>query len=110
MDHREVRKKLGWLRAYCASLQTWSDWLTIVRTAEDHVHTSGYHRQLRSELRRKLRSLAKTPISRKLLNEMLEFIRQLFTRLQKDERLIGSTEVLESIIGKYKRLRSKKPS
>jgi len=106
VDQREVRKKLGWLRAYRASLQTWSDWLTIVRTAEDHVHTSGYHRRLRSELRQKLRSLAKTPSSQKLLNEMLEFIRQQVTRLRKDERLIGSTEVLESVIGKYKRLQS----
>jgi hypothetical protein len=106
VDQHEVRKKLGWLRAYRTSLQTWSDWLTIVRTAEDHVNTSGYHRRLRSELRQKLRSLAKTPSSRKLLNEMLEFIRQQVTRLRKDERLIGSTEVLESIIGKYKRLQS----
>jgi len=106
VDQQQVQQKLGWLRGYGSTLGTWSEWLAIIRTAEAHVQTAGYHRHLRSELRASLRPLATTPSSRQLLKEMQHFLKRQVARLRPGERLIGSTEVLESIIGKYKRLQS----
>jgi hypothetical protein len=106
VDQQQVREKLHWLRAYRRSLRTWSEWLTIIRTAEEHVHTTGYHRRLRCELRKKLQPLATTSSSRKLLKDIQGFLRPQVAGLRQDERQIASTEVLESIIGKYKRLQA----
>ncbi len=106
VDQSEVEQKLGWLRQSRTALQTWSEWLTLIRTAEAHVQTAGYHRHLRSELRTQLGPLTTTASSRELLRDMQRFLRRQTSRLKPGTRLIGTTEVLESVIGKYKRLQS----
>jgi hypothetical protein len=106
VDQQEVHEKLSWLHHSRAALQTWSEWLTLIRTAEAHVQTAGYHRHLRSELRTLLSPLATTASSRQLLRDMQSFLGRQAGRLPRGTRVIGTTEVLESIIGKYKRLQS----
>jgi hypothetical protein len=58
------------------------------------------------QLRRQLTPLAKAASQRRLLREIIEFVTSQAAQLKPHERMIGSTEVLESIIGKYKRLQS----
>ena len=106
VDLQEVEQKLGWLRQSRTALQTWSEWLMLIRAAEAHVQTAGYHRHLRSELRTQLRPLATTASGRELLRDMQRFLQRQTSRLKPGTRLIGTTEVLESVIGKYKRVQS----
>jgi hypothetical protein len=106
VDHDRVRNKLQWLRAYRRKLREWSGWLKLIRTTEAHVHASGLHRGLRQELARRLKPLADSPSGRRLLREILEFVSAQTRHLKPHERVPGTTEVLESIIGKYKRLQS----
>jgi hypothetical protein len=106
VDQQQVSEKLGWLRQFRTALQTWSEWLTLIRTAEAHVQTAGYHRHLRAELRTRLRPLATTESSRELLKDLQHFLGRQTASLKSGVRLIGTTEVLESLIGKYKRLQS----
>jgi len=50
--------------------------------------------------------LATTPAGRRFKDALLLFVAEQSASLPAGERLIGSTEVLESIIGKYIRLQS----
>jgi hypothetical protein len=106
VDRQQVREKLSWLRAYRRKLREWSGWLKLIRTTEAHVHSSGLHRRLPHELRRRLVPLANTSSARRLLRDIIDFVTTQTADLKSHDRMLGSTEVLESIIGKYKRLQS----
>lgn len=106
IDRGKLTEKLGWLRGYRHALKRWSELLAIAQAAEKYVNHEGIHSQARRELRAELRPLATTSAGHRLAKAILDFVAEQSSNLSKNERLIGSTEVLESIIGKYKRLQS----
>ncbi|MFC2176274.1 hypothetical protein ACFLR1_04835 [Bacteroidota bacterium] len=106
VDRHKLREKLGWLRQYRRALEDWSELLAIARAAEDYVHSEGVHPLISDELQKLLEPLATRAGGRRLKTALLRFVAEQSASLPEGERLIGSTEVLESIIGKYKRLQS----
>lgn len=105
VDQRKLKEKLGWLRSYRSALRRWSELLSIARTAEKLVQ-GGIHRSIVDELQSQLKPLVTTPAGHRMSRAVLAFITEQTEGMSADERLIGSTEVLESIIGKYKRMQS----
>ena len=106
MDRAKLKEKLGWLRSYRKALERWAQLLAIAQTAQRYVQTEGIHPLICDELREQLEPLATTTAGRRMLRDLLGFLAEQSSGLGAGERLIGSTEVLESIIGKYKRLQS----
>ena len=104
-DRLKVQKKLGWLGSYRRALKRWSELLHVARTAESAVH-AGIHATIGEEIRMELEPIITTPAARRMCKEVLEFLTTQSSGLSEGTRLIGSTEVLESIIGRYKRLQS----
>lgn len=105
VDQRKLREKLGWLPAYRSALDRWSELLSIARTAEKLLQR-GIHRSLGDELQAQWKPLVTTPAGHRMSRAVLAFIAEQSAGMSVDERLIGSTEVLESVIGKYKRVQS----
>ena len=105
LDRRKVTEKLGWLDHYREDLYRWSELLQVAHTAEKAVR-GGIHSSICQELGAQLEPLATTLAAQRLSKNVLAFLKQQSAGLAADERLIGSSEVLESIIGKYKRLQS----
>ncbi len=101
---REAR--LGWLRRYRQQLAEWSTLLALAQAAEHYVRHHGLHAETVPELTPRLQALAVCPRSRRMQDAIVEFLADQAAAARPGERLIGSTEVLESIIGKYKRLQS----
>jgi len=106
VDRRKLRAKLGWLRPYRRALQRWAELLALARAAEDYVHHEGLHARIGDALRQRLQPLVATAAGRRFHDAQLQFLQQQSQSLAPGERMLGSTEVLESIIGKYKRLQS----
>lgn len=104
-DPQQLQEKLGWLRSYRPALQRWAQLLKVARTAETAVQ-GGVHPSLGPELRTQLTPLATTPAARRMSDNVLAFLAEQSAGMADGERLIGSSEVLESIIGKYKRVQS----
>ena len=70
---------------------------------EHYVRHQGIHR----EAAKALATLLPQPASqsgRKLRQQLIEFVREAAQQAGPGERLLGSSEVLESIIGKYKQV------
>lgn len=105
-DRAKRKEKLGWLRSYRKAMERWSQLLDIVHTTQRHVQADGIHALLCDDLQEQLAPLATTPASRRMIGDVLAFHAEQSSGLGAGERLIGSTEILESIIGKYKRLQS----
>lgn len=106
VDARLVENRLGWLRRYRRRLAQWSELLAVAQAAEHYVRHRGWHAAAPEELRDCLQPLARCAGSRRLKNHLLEFAAQQSAAAGPGERLVGSTEVLESLIGKYKSLQA----
>jgi hypothetical protein len=106
VDRKRVEGRLGWLRAYRRRLKRWSSLFALAQTSEHYVRHHGLHAHTVQELKPQLQRCATCPRSRRMQGAILEFLAQQAAAARPGERLIGSTEVLESIIGKYKRLQS----
>jgi len=101
LDAAAVEEKLGWLRAYASDVRRWRAMLDVLAAVEHYVRHEGIHRQAAEELATLLPETESQPAA-KLRAQLLEFIREKAQQVREGERLPGSSEVLESIIGKFK--------
>lgn len=104
VDRKKLRAKVGWLLSYRRALAEWSQWLQVVHVSEDYVRDHGYHAQAADQLAQRLQPIAKRRTSQALVKSLVAFVRKQSASAERGEHLLGSTEVLESLIGKYKRL------
>jgi hypothetical protein len=99
-----VEEKLGWLREYREALYHWSVLLAIAETVEHYVRHEGYHAGAAQSLQRRLSGLAINTSTQRMMTDALSFVAEQSSQASPGERLIGSSEVLESLFGKYKHL------
>lgn len=104
LDKKMLREKLGWLRRYRKELVQWDAVMRVVSISLHYVRHEGYHRRAAQELRQQLKSKTPDPLSRRLAAKILAFIKEQSAQAKKGERLIGSSEVIESLIGRGKRM------
>jgi hypothetical protein len=107
VDRKILAEKLGWLRDYREALYHWSVLLAIAGTAEHYVRHEGYHAAAAEQLRERLDGLGINGAAQAMETATLEFVAEQSAQAKPKERLIGSSEVLESLIGKYKDLQGR---
>ena len=103
LDAAAVEDKLGWLRRFTEPVQCWREMLQVIETTEHYVRHEGIHRTIADQLA----LLLPTPSSQRaqrLRQRLLEFLQGEAGQVAAEERLLGSSEVLESLIGKFKNL------
>ena len=101
LDAVVVEEKLGWLREYCRPIQRGREMLDVIETAEHYVRHQGIHRKAGDELA-VLLPKPRSEAARSLRQKLLAFIQEEAQQVHKGEHVLGSSEVLESIIGKFK--------
>jgi hypothetical protein len=98
---RRVEEKLGWLRKFVPQVRRWGEMLSVIGAAEHYVRHEGLHAKAAEELAAVLPT-STIPAVQRLRKQLLEFIAVEGQQAREGERLLGSSEVLESIIGKFK--------
>ena len=101
LDSIVVEEKLGWLREYRSQVQQWREVMEVIECTERYVRHHGIHRKASKELAVLLPN-STCGLASKFRQRLLEFVEAEGEQTGTDERLLGSSEVLESIIGKYK--------
>ncbi len=101
---KQLREKLGWLCEYRERLVQWRAMMRVVATTLESIRQEGYHPQAEQELRRQLQPFGQDPQSGRLKDRILAFVKEQSACTEKHEHLIGSSECIESLIGKGKRL------
>jgi hypothetical protein len=104
VDRKKLQAKLGWLREYRTALAAWAELLAIAEQATGYVRRKGYHRCAAQELETRLLPLSQTPGGRRLQAAIVEFLQEQAKGIKKGQHWLGSSEVLESLLGKYKRI------
>jgi len=96
--------KFKWVLEFEADLAEWQCLLDIVETTLHFVRWEGYFLGAESHLQARLAPLAGFPSADRLIEQILEFVAEQSQSARPGERLIGSSECIESLIGKAKRL------
>jgi hypothetical protein len=99
-----LEEKLGWVRDFRDDLAEWRQWQAIVDLTVTLVGSEGLHAQIARLLCRNLRPLAQTVAQTRLAAELVKFVKAQASKAKPEERLPGSTEVLESCFGRFKTL------
>ena len=103
-DPEQVREKLGWIIRFRQPLEEWGELLQLTITTESFVRQRGLYHDAHLELAEALRDMAHTDRTKKVRTELVAFVAQESAKARPGERLLGSSEVIESVLGKLKRL------
>lgn len=103
-DLEQVKEKLGWVTGFRVPLENWGELFEIIGAAESFVRQHGLYAGVHSKLEKRLQGLAHTPCSRRVRRELLDFVTGEEAQARPGERLLGSSEIIESVLGKLKRL------
>ncbi len=93
----------GWLKEYCDDLTTWTREHKLVQVTMDHVRVQGLHPGTASELK----SVWDEAVTQASTVGIADGLRAYVTRYAPrtaGERLVASTEIVESSFGKLKRI------
>ena len=96
--------RYDWLAEYRESIETWSRWEATVTASVSYVRTRSLSIESESEVREHLLKLPPELYDATLAEELMTFVRESSSTALAGERLVGSTEILESLFGKWKSL------
>jgi hypothetical protein len=100
-----IRKKLDWIKQFRRDIAEWQVILHLVSKTEDFVRTRGLFRGCDTPLRSLLRlEPGATARTAQIRWQLIEYVLDESLKARPAERLIGSSEVLESVFGKFKYL------
>jgi hypothetical protein len=106
-EAEEIVRKLGRLMEFADDLEEWDEMMQIISIAESMVRQQGLkrniHKRLEAEIKEKLPRI-KSQKARWIKGELLSFVKAQQKLCRPGERLPGSSEVIESVFGKQKRL------
>ena len=102
-SRERVRDKLGWLVEFRQALAEWSQWHEVIETALDFVRRQGLYLGAGVDLAAALPAVS-AGIAIELCAELISFVTVESSKARIDERLPGTTEVLEYSFGKQKAL------
>jgi hypothetical protein len=104
LDRERLESVFGELRRYAPAIGEWRSLIDVIETTLVRVRKEGYHPECEALLRRELMPLADHETARRFVKQVLSFVAEQATALTPREHLPGSSEVIESLIGKGKRL------
>lgn len=99
-----LNEKFGWIQDFREALVEWGDLHAVTQRVLDYARKQGYHGQAAAELRRQLRPIASTARGRRMAAVLVEYVATQSQAVRRRESLPASSEVIESLIGKGKRI------
>jgi hypothetical protein len=103
-DQKQVKEKLGWVTQFRNDISEWKELFEIVAITESFVRKEGLYYNCHLRLDEILPLQVHTERAKKVREELLAFVSQESSKAKPSERLLGSSEVIESVFGKLKQL------
>jgi hypothetical protein len=103
-EPQRVEQAVGWVRQYRHEVEQWRQLVEVGTIVEQWVKTHGLSPSRAQQLPHQLMGLGTLPRTQQLRAELVAFVTAEAAHATDGERLVGSSEVIESIFGKWKRL------
>lgn len=102
LGRRYFEEKLGWVSAYRSALPTYAHLSKLVNTIAQQLKHHGLSHASLVLFIKQTASLTLSPRLQQFKNLILAYLRSHIAPLSSDQTLLASSDVLESIFGKYK--------
>ena len=100
-----IQHQLDWLVPFRDDLTEWQEIMGLVETTETFVRREGFFRGCDQNLRSLLRlSPSATERTFRIRWALIEYVLDTSLKAKPEERLVGSSEVIESVFGKFKQM------
>ena len=103
-DRQRVEEAVGWVRVYRREVEPWRQWVEVGTITEQFVKTHGVAADGAQQLEHQLAAAGTLPRTQQLGAEFVQFVAEEGAKAKAGERLVGRSEVIESLFGKWKRL------
>jgi len=104
LDPEDMRARLWGLHSWKADLDEWETLWHLAQTTVQVVRYQGYYRGVEQILEPRLSVPYSTERTQRMRRQLLEGVAHEGQKAHLDERLVGSSEVIESVFGKLKEL------
>jgi len=106
---QKLEEKFSWLTDYRESLKRWEIMIVLTRTLEAQVKAEGFKRKGLENFEAEIRGL-KIPYSLwKFKKKIVEYISFETGKITTEDSILATTDVVESLFGKYKNFSSRCP-
>ena len=99
-----LHQKLGWIYGFREKLKDWKILVDIVETAGNYINFVGLFKNIHEDLEDELSHFTTNESFGHICKELVLFVKEQEENIADDGRYLGSSEIIESIIGKYKGL------
>jgi hypothetical protein len=97
-------KELGWISNFRKELKEWEELIKVLTIIESFIKKEGMYLDCHKELEKQFESESLCDRAKEFKEELLDFIKGEESKARPGERLLGSSEVIESVFGKLKRV------
>lgn len=104
ITEERMTEKLGWLRDFAPNIQQWQECQDVISTGLTFLNEQGLFRGVATQFENRVAGLPHNPLSRRLIQTTVKFLREHEQKLRAGERLPMSTEILESSFSLFKQL------
>lgn len=109
-DNREFGLKLGWVSEFKEELEEFTQLMNIVEAAKKEVRKNGLNRETAGKVVNRIKQISQLTSRANLFQgRVIEAIKEEGSKIPRGVSMLGTSEVLESIFGKYKTFSSKRP-
>lgn len=104
IDHEELENKFEDLKEYETKIDEWDELYEITKKTESLVRNDGIYKGCSLKLKTELKNHVKTENGQRIASELIKFVEQESLKAKSNEKLLGSSEIIESVFGKLKRI------
>ena len=102
--NKRLYEELGWITEFRKELDEWEEILKVAIVIESGVRQEGIYRGCYEKLQAELEAESLGERAKKFSTVFLELVKKEECKANPGERLLGSSEVIESVFGKLKRV------
>lgn len=101
------KEKLAWVQNYRLQISVYYEMAQVFDITTQQIRTHGYHQETIHLLKKSVSSLLTYERSQVFFSKVIKTVKQETDKLSTSRQLPGSSEVIESVFGKFKQLEKK---
>ncbi len=107
--YQRLKEKLDWLVNYEQSLKRWEIMVFLTRSLETEVKINGLNQESLEKFENQISSIIIPPDLLDFKEKIIKYISEEISHLKNENSVLATTDILESIFGKYKQFSSRCP-
>jgi len=102
IGRRKFQEKLGWLNEYQAEIMLYAQLVEIVHTVQKQVKQDGLNQASKATFEKKMKETSLLPRAQQFREQVLAYLDREGAKIPEGQTLLGTSDIIESIFGKYK--------